>query len=289
MARSVTDIKQYMTDFFMQNEAVRNKYALDEPSRADKKFEQLFKATSIESILLGIVAYCVYTLEKLFDLHQSEVNRLLDERLTHNLLWYAQKIMQWRWHEGTPCPLVEGSDQYDDTGFTEDAIKAMQIITIATTEDNGAGAVLIKVATGEAGSRAALTADQLTQLRAYVNEIKDAGVVSQIVSGNGTPLKVQATVYYEPTKLQPMQVLAEKAVKNLVDTMNFNAALTRNQIEDAMQSIDGIRIVNITGLQYKTGAAWQAFGLQKISEYGYFTAADEDLTINYVEYAANNL
>ncbi|MFV0505896.1 MAG: hypothetical protein ACK5L5_04185, partial [Bacteroidales bacterium] len=73
MARTIAEIKTEMTNSFIADITVIEKYELEE----GKTFEQQFSKVSLESILFYIVAVAVWTLESLFELHSKDV----DDRL----------------------------------------------------------------------------------------------------------------------------------------------------------------------------------------------------------------
>ena len=65
MARSVQQIKKSMTDRFMAEPVIKEKYGLNE----GESFDNTFSKVSVESVIFGIVASAIYVLESLFELY----------------------------------------------------------------------------------------------------------------------------------------------------------------------------------------------------------------------------
>lgn len=67
MARTIAEIKQEMTDAFMGESVVREKYGFSSTDTFDTRFSKV----SIEGLLFYVVAFGVWVLEKLFDSHKK--------------------------------------------------------------------------------------------------------------------------------------------------------------------------------------------------------------------------
>jgi hypothetical protein len=276
-----------MADFFMQHAAVRGAYQLDGEGREGKTFEQLFSPTSLEGLLFYIMSYCLWAVEQLFDVHAEEVEAALRAKTPHTTRWYAERALRFQHRRNNPRPLIDGTDQYDNAGYTDEEVAAMEIIAVASASDDGSGKVILRVAAaGETGNLRGLDEDELTLFRAYMDEVKDAGVVLECVSGEGMKLKLSAAVHYEPLSVSPEQALVEASVKRLLSSMTFSAALSKNAVVDAIQQVVGIRLVQLNSL---TDGEGNPLGLQTVSPSGYFTIADGDLSVEYVVYKEENV
>ena len=71
MARSVDDIKKEMTDAFMADPVIREKYQLKEGDT----FRSAFSLVSLENILFFIVAAAHHVVERLFEGFRSDVEK----------------------------------------------------------------------------------------------------------------------------------------------------------------------------------------------------------------------
>ena len=91
MARTIAEIKQGMTDRFMAEEAVRERYGLT----SGDTFESKFSKVSIEGLLLYVVAFGIWVVERLMDEHRTAVEGMLAERLPHTARWYRNLVLGW--------------------------------------------------------------------------------------------------------------------------------------------------------------------------------------------------
>ena len=67
MARTIPETKQEMTNRFMADSAVQERYGFS----SSDTFEARFSKVSIENLLFYVVAFGIWVLEKLFDSHKS--------------------------------------------------------------------------------------------------------------------------------------------------------------------------------------------------------------------------
>ena len=194
MARTITQIKSELTTAFMADTTLAASYGFTPGADFDKTFSKV----SIENILLYIVAAALWTHERLFDEHRAEVENTIAQLKPHTLRWYVSKVKQFR--EGQP--LIDGTDQYDDTGLTDDDIAQRQVVHFAAATE-AATTVYIKVATDNGGVKQPLTTDQLNGLKAYIAEVKDAGVRVEVINEPAYHLQLSLVVYYDPMVLSP--------------------------------------------------------------------------------------
>ena len=76
MARTVAEIKKTMTDAFMADATIREKYGLKESST----WNGSFSSVSLENIIFFIVAACCHVLESIFELYIKDVDEDLHGR-----------------------------------------------------------------------------------------------------------------------------------------------------------------------------------------------------------------
>jgi hypothetical protein len=85
--RTISDIKKELTDAFMADAQLQAAYGFAPGTAFDKQFSRI----SLESLLLYIVAFAQWTLEKLFDTHTQEVTDYIATMKPHTLRWYRRK------------------------------------------------------------------------------------------------------------------------------------------------------------------------------------------------------
>ena len=284
MARTIDTINNDLKQAFMQDTTLAEKYGFT----AGANFADTFSLFSIESIILYIVAASIWTLEKLFDTHTAEVTDYIATMKPHSLRWYVEKAKAFMYG----VPLIDGSDQYDTTNLTDEQIAEKKIVTFAAcTEANAT--LYLKVA--KAGP-APLTADEKAAFVAYLHEIKDAGVRIDVISENGDYLKLQMVIYYNPLLINANgeskatgNKVVEDAIKNYIENIPFNGEFRKNELEDAIQAVDGVVMVEFERAEHSETGEDDTF--EEVIPYckptsGYFKFANADLSgITYQPYA----
>lgn len=284
MARSIEQIKSSMAEAFMQDTNIAIKYGFE----VGADFNKTFSKVSIESLILYIVAAAIWTLERLFDVHTAEVEDYIATMKPHSLRWYVEKAKAFMYG----VPLIDGSDQYDTTNLTDEQIAEKKIVTFAAcTEANAT--LYLKVA--KAGP-APLTADEKAAFVAYLHEVKDAGVRIDVISEQGDYLKLDMVIYYDPllinadgeSKADGAKVV-EQAIKEYIENIPFNGEFRKNELEDAIQAVDGVVMVEFNAAYHSETGAEDTY--DEVVPYckpasGYFKFDNADLSdVTYQPYA----
>lgn len=284
MARTIDTINNDLKQAFMQDTTLAEKYGFT----AGANFADTFSRFSIESIILYIVAASIWTLEKLFDTHTAEVTDYIATMKPHSLRWYVEKAKAFMYG----VPLIDGSDQYDTTNLTDEQIAEKKIVTFAAcTEANAT--LYLKVA--KAGP-APLTTDEKAAFVAYLHEIKDAGVRIDVISENGDYLKLQMVIYYDPLLINANgeskgtgNKVVEDAIKNYIENIPFNGEFRKNELEDAIQAVEGVVMVELGVVEHSETGGDGTF--EEVIPYckptsGYFKFDHADLSgVTYLPYA----
>jgi len=259
MARTIDEIKKEITDNFIQNDTVKNHYELED----GKTFDEQFSAVSIENILFSVIAICLWTLEKLFDLHKEEVLTIIKEMKPHSLRWYANKAKAFQYGD----ELREDEDFYDNTGKTSEQVAYSKIVAYAAVVEQDRG-LRIKVAKTNGNQLAPLTqglvgegSNELQAFKEYMKRIKDAGVRLLITTGEADKLKLKLKVFYNPlilnvngqrldgTDSEPVQ----NAVRNYLKNLPFNGYVVQAYLIDALQKVEGVVVPVIQQIETKYG------------------------------------
>lgn len=241
MARNINDIKSEMARELMRNEAAAERYGF-EPGAA---FGDVFGAASVENILLYVWAVCAWAVEQLVGRHKVEVTAELEALIAHRPKWYRDKVLQFM--EGKE--LAEDCDTYDTAGMSESEVAAARVVKHAVAvESRDASLLTIKVAGGDSGSRRPLTAEQEKQLKAYISEIKDAGVRVALVNMEADTFGCTVDVYYN-AMLEPGSVEREcvATIRDYIENLPFNGEYTNMALVDRLQEVEGVKIVELRG------------------------------------------
>lgn len=241
MARNINDIKSEMAREFMRNESAAERYGF-EPGR---EFGDVFGAASVENILLYVWAVCAWTVEQLVARHKNEVTAELEALMAHRPKWYRDKVLEFM--EGKE--LEADSDRYNTEGMSPGEIAAARVVKHAVaTESRDASLLTIKVAGESGGERRPLTAEQERQLKAYISEIKDAGVRVALVNMEADTFGCTVDVYYN-AMLDPGEVqgACEAAIRDYIENLPFNGEYTNMALVDRLQEVEGVKIVELCG------------------------------------------
>ena len=115
-------------------------------------------------------------------------------------------------------------------------------------ENRDASLLTIKVAGEKDGKRCRLDAETEAQLAAYIAEIKDAGVRTALVNIDPDRFNCEADVYYDPMLVaETVESACREAVRNYIENLPFNGEYTNMALVDALQTLDGVRIVEFRG------------------------------------------
>jgi len=202
-------------------------------------------STAIWRLLLYVVAFCTNVLERLWDLYRNEVNAEIDAMIPHRPKWYRDKVLAFM----ADTSLPEDRDTYDTEGMDDDQIAAARVVKHAVASENSDSSLLtIKVA-GEdvtTGERKPLSQEHATQLTAYIQEIKDAGVRFLVVNQSPDLFNCEVDIYYNPMKdPTTVQYDCEKAIKDYIENLPFNGAYSNMALIDALQEVDGVRVAEL--------------------------------------------
>lgn len=278
MARSIADIKKVMTDEFLANEELRKAYGIT----GEVTWEQTFSTVSLENILLYIVAACLYVHETLWDFFRQEVNQKIEENIVPTVRWYY-----------TRCRAYQHGDvlQYDEStqSFsypTDDVSK--RIITYAAVRDRG-GSLLIQVSKGTTPTP--LSSDELNGFKAYMNQVKIAGVVLEIQSKEPDKIYIGAQVQVDPSviTLQGVRISdgsypVRDAIDAYLSSIVYGGTFNKTKCVDAIQAVDGVVDVSLGEVRARTaeGITTTVTGNNYTAGGGAFVSQELNTSLNYV-------
>lgn len=284
MARTIEEIKKDMTDSFIENQAVISAYGLT----AGKTFDEQFSRVSIESILFYVFAAALWSLEKLFDLHVSEVDSRIEQLEPHTLRWYVNKTKAFLYGH----KLVADSDYYDISNLSEADIEKDRVVKYAVASESNT-VVYIKVAGERKGKPWPLTDSQIAALNSYINTIKDAGVSVQLRNEQADLMRISLVVYYDPTLLSADGVSladgstpVDDTVKSVITNLPFNGVYRNTDLLAALQALSGVEVVDISKVEAKSRNAdsfTEVVGFNRPYS-GYFEI--ESLDVTYIQYSS---
>lgn len=279
MARSINEIKKTMTDAFMADADIREKYGLP----ADATFDESFSSVSLENILFYIVAACCHVLEVFFDTHKSEVDAKISRAVVASVPWYHKLALQFQYGDS----LV-----FDDT--TQQFVYAAQdtkkqVVKYVAVRDRGTSIQMLVA--GEKDSRPEpLSDDVLTAFKNYMNRVKVAGVVLAIRSLPSDTVSISATIYVDPlsidrngTRISDGSKPVETAIENYLKGILYGGTFNKTRLVDAIQGVEGVTDVELFSCSYSTdGKSFKVIlGNNYTAEGGSFVVSGLTNTLRY--------
>jgi hypothetical protein len=277
MARSIQDIQQLIYAQKAQEPALES---LNSTSKV-----------AIWRLWVYIISVAIWSLEKLFDLHRTDIDKRLTELKPHTARWYRSKALAFQYG----YYLAPDSDKYNNQWLTEEQIDASKIIKYsAVVESKNEGRLIVKIAGEQGDTLQPITDAQRQSFEAYLQEIKDAGVRLSVVNYQPDVLHLQMKIIYDPLVLDSNGQSITKATKPVEETiisylkrLPFNGELVLAHLIDALQQAEGVKIPHLVLAQSKnitSGGGYGAFEtieISKIPTAGYFTI-DNFNDITYV-------
>lgn len=243
MARTIAEIKKEMTDEFMADETLQEKYGFS----SGDTFSERFSKVSIENILINLHAVRAWAMENLFEAHQREVEEIAEAKRPHTLLWYRDKAMSFQYG----CTLSPDSAVYDNTGMTDEEVAESLIVKKCSAQTTEAVRPTIQVKAAKADDP--LTATELEALQNYMEQIADAGLKVVCVSGEPDVLELHITVLYDSLVLDSTggryiggaRPVDETVERHLAD-LPFNGVFYPRLLENDLMKQDAVRVAHVT-------------------------------------------
>ena len=248
MARSIAEIKQTMTNAFMADATVRERYGLSE----NDTFDDSFSAVSIENILFYIVAACSHVLEVLFDQFKADVDDKISRAVVASVPWYYKIAKEFQY--GDALIFNEATLQY---GY-EQVSEKKRIVKYVAVRDRGISVEIL--ASAEAGGQPAILSDDvLTAFKQYLNRVKIAGVILSVRSLPADNISITATIRIDPlvidrtgTRIEDGSFVVENAVNAYLRNIIYGGTFNKTKLVDAIQNVEGVLDVELHECKYST-------------------------------------
>ena len=280
MARSIAEIKQTMTNAFMADSTIRERYGLSE----NDTFDDSFSVVSIENILFYIVAACSHVLEVLFDQFKADVDEKISRAVVASVPWYYKIAKEFQY--GDALVFNEATQQYSYP--KEDEKK--RLVKYVAVRDRGSSVEIL--ASGETGGQpTVLSDDVLTAFKQYLNRVKIAGVILSVRSLPADNISITATIRIDPlvidrtgTRIEDGSFVVENAVNAYLRNIIYGGTFNKTKLVDAIQNVEGVQDVELHICKYSTdGTIYKEIsGNNYTAVGGSFVTVNLRNTLNYV-------
>lgn len=244
--RTIADIKKEMTDSFIADPVIAEKYEL----QPGLTFEQQFSKVSIESIIFYIVAVAIWSLENILDIAIKQQNAHILATKIHSLTWYSDYAKKFQAGDSLPWGEVEYEVDNPDN----------KIVKFAAVEKIPGG-LLVKIAGLDNDELAPIDNYYFDAFKEYMFRISAAGDNLQFLNAVADELKIKLKIYYDALVLDAQgkrldgsnDTPVQNAINEYIKKIDFNSKLIPQDMIDSLQEVEGVKIIEIEELQYKYG------------------------------------
>ncbi len=202
-----------------------------------------FQNSSKMSILDAITwttSACIWAFENVMDVFQVDIAKDLENRINGTPAYYANALLKYQ--SGDDLEMNEEGTSFSYASTDETKRVVSKVAYSEVTQDGFYDKqLLLKVATGEAGSYEQIDSDEMVKIRAYMNQIVFAGTSLKIVSRKGDVLIPRVTVYHDGavTNDEVYDNIAA-ALNSYTANVDFNGVVYAQKVIDAIQSAEHV-------------------------------------------------
>lgn len=274
MAREFKEIKKSITDRWIGNLDVQEKYSLT----PGNSFDEEFSLVSLENMIFDTLAFEVFSVEKMLDIFVQEQDALLDAQKVPRIKWYQNLALGYQHGQ----PLIDDG-VYDTTGDTEEEIAARMIIAHAAVYEVGRY-LFIKVAKyDENEDLVPLSTEEKEGFEVYMEHVKTGGTRIKVISLVADDLRIYMDIYYNPAVLNQdgkrkdgtNDTPVQDAIALYLKFLRFNGAFIGTRLVDYLQTIEGVEMPILRAASAKYAAfPFSPIGEVYFSEAGYMRLED---------------
>lgn len=281
MARNLSEIQLEITNKYVAEMATIG-YTVDVNN---------WSAVNIQRLFIYVVAFCILTLEKLFDTFKIEVENTIKNDKPGSKDWIKNMVLNFQYG----FDLIEGTDQFDNTNMSQQDIEESKVVKYCAVTDAG-DILAIKVAAAEGDDLVPLSNEELTALQIYLGKIMYAGVGFSLINIEADSIRLQQIqIYYNPMILSDNGVqlasgveVVESTIKSHLKSIDFNGIFSLQTLQDSLQKVNGVVLVNVGYVYVKStyASVYTFVPTYCIPASGYFKIYEiGDLNISFLPYA----
>lgn len=251
MARTINEIQQQMLD---KKSTTSELSALEVLTTVEKNSIEDLTSTSkvaVWRLFIYIISYAIFTFENILDVFKDLIEKLIKENTPHNEFWYKSKAYKFQYGDN----LID-NDEYAVIDESKQIIKQVAIV-------EGDRKIIIKVATLDGDQLVKI--DDINKINAFsefMNKIKDAGTVLEIINEDADKLRVQLEFYYDALvidadgkEINTGVAVVELAIKQYLNSIEFNGEFDVNKMNDYIQQAVGYKSLKVNYVGFKAGIA----------------------------------
>lgn len=257
---SLAEIKKQLTDEWMANESVQQKFGF----AAGTSFDSVFSPVSVVNIIFYIVAYVVWLREAALESWRKDIDATAISTRYGTKEWWHKIALAWQ--DGDMTSVVDGAVEYSVVDETK------RKITYCAVREEGR-TLYLRVACGSAGNLFSLTAEELARFQSYLNDVKPLGVRVIAYSYNADNVTIAADIYYDgEVSVAGVDNEVKRVIDEYLASIVFGGDIYVSKMVDVIQSVKGV--VDVNNLKLNAGGGWQTrkltpnAGYVKVSGWG---------------------
>lgn len=227
-----------LTEIYNESVETRNKYLELTELTNDSKM-------SIINAFTWVVAAAIYSFETLLDVFMIDIATIFNSRINGTPSYYANAMMKWQFGD----ELTMNNDSTSFSYAQEDDTKRLISHVSYQLEYNEMykdEVLILKVATGDVGKLSRLSSEQLISAKAYLNQIKFAGVKCSLVSRKGDVLVPRVTVYYDGAiSKEELYDALDASLVEFINNVQFDSLVYAQKVIDAIKKVEHVTDVYI--------------------------------------------
>ena len=231
-------------------------------------------------------------MEQLFGQYTKEVDDKLYNQKSGRLPWYRYMALRFQYGFN----LLTDSDEFDNTGATNEQIEASKIIKYAAVNNGDTpGRIIVKIAGETDGVLSPISEEAQVSVEEYFEEVKYAGSYVTVINYLPDRLYLNLQIYHDPLVLDENGVSilngnkpVEDAIKAFMKELPFDGELVLFDLEERLKQIEGVEIPHLVAassswITPSTGGYGtpSPIHVKRIPESGYFEVVNFD-TVTYV-------
>ncbi len=256
---------------------------LTQEASQDTQLQDLtFEPSSIEKALFWAFSTIIYIHEMYWVLFKKEVQTLIDNQKVHSLNWYQNLAKNFQ--IGYDLIWLDDRFKYEEVDEDSKIIKHCAVVHVGNK-------LRFKVATtDQSGNTQPCDNTQITALKSYLQETKDAGVFIFVTSGNGDLIKISLDVYFDPLVLSSNGELlsngspiVSNTIEQWIQGINFNGRFIKPKFQDMVEEIEGVKFAVVNSIEVALPNQQTYTTLTNpiyVPDSGYFQL--QSLDINYI-------
>lgn len=277
MSQTLNEIQQGILNKVADSSELSALEVLTDDEKASLSNLTSTSKVSVWRLFVWIIAYAIFLFQQIMDIFRVEIDIKVKANRPHTVDWYKTKALAFQYGD----TLVD-SDEYSIIDATKQIVKQVAIV-------EGDRKIVAKIATLQGDELVKLSdINQVNAFATYMDKVKDAGTLLQVVNEDADKLKVDLDFYYDAlivrndgTTITTNINVVETAIKSYLKSLDFNGEFTLMKMDDYLQNATGYKDLKINFVGFKAGIATSytniARNYQPLS--GYMKL--EELTVNY--------